>query len=50
MVPEAIAPITDIRSTREYRLHMVKVMIERGLKAVASRLAGKGPEYGVELI
>lgn len=49
-VPEVISPITDIRSTKEYRLHMCKVMLGRGLKAAASRLAGKGPDYGVELI
>jgi CO/xanthine dehydrogenase FAD-binding subunit len=29
-----IAPITDIRSSKEYRLHMVKVMFERGIKEV----------------
>lgn len=50
LVPKIIAPITDIRSTKEYRMHMVCVMLDRGLKAAASRLAGNGPEYGVELI
>jgi CO/xanthine dehydrogenase FAD-binding subunit len=29
-----IAPITDIRSSKEYRMHMIKVMFERGIKAV----------------
>ncbi len=50
LVPKEIAPITDIRSTKEYRMHMVGVMLERGLRAAAGRLEGKGPEYGVELI
>ncbi len=50
LVPKIISPITDIRSTKEYRMHMVCVMLERGLKAAAARLAGEGPEYGEELI
>jgi CO/xanthine dehydrogenase FAD-binding subunit len=50
LVPKIITPITDIRSTKEYRMHMVCVMLERGLKAAVSRLAGNRPEYGVELI
>ncbi len=50
LVPKEIAPITDIRSTKEYRMHMVGVMLERALRAVVSRLEGKGPEYGVEVI
>lgn len=50
LLPKEIAPITDIRATREYRLHMVGVMLSRGLRAAASRLAGEGPEYGTELI
>jgi CO/xanthine dehydrogenase FAD-binding subunit len=50
LVPKIITPITDIRSTKEYRMNMVCVMLERGLKAAASRLEGNGPEYGVELI
>jgi CO/xanthine dehydrogenase FAD-binding subunit len=50
LVPKIITPITDIRSTKEYRMHMVCVMLERGLKAAAARLDGEGPAYGVELI
>lgn len=49
-VPKVIAPITDIRSTKEYRMHMVCVMLERALAAVGARLAGKGPAYREELI
>ena len=50
LVPKIITPITDIRSTKEYRMHMVCVMLERGLKAAAARLEGNGSEYGDELI
>lgn len=50
LLPQEIAPITDIRSTREYRMHMVGVMLERGLRAAAARLAGQGPALGTELI
>jgi len=50
LVPEEIAPITDIRATKEYRLHMVGVMLERGLRAAVARRAGTGPDYGTSLI
>ena len=50
LVPEEIAPITDIRATKEYRMHMVGVMLERGLRAAVARQAGTGPEYGTSLI
>jgi CO/xanthine dehydrogenase FAD-binding subunit len=48
--PQEITPITDIRATKEYRAHMIGVMLERGLRAAVSRLAGAGPEYGTGLI
>jgi CO/xanthine dehydrogenase FAD-binding subunit len=50
LLPAEIAPITDIRATREYRSHMVGVMLKRGLEAAVSRLKGDGPEYGVSII
>jgi CO/xanthine dehydrogenase FAD-binding subunit len=50
LVPQEITPITDIRATKEYRTLMVGVMLERGLRAAAARLAGAGPEYGTSLI
>ena len=50
LLPEEIAPITDIRATKEYRMQMVGVMLERGLRAAAARLAGHGPAYGTSLI
>ena len=50
LVPQEIAPITDIRATKEYRTHMTGVMLERGLRAAVARLAGAGPAYGTSLI
>jgi carbon-monoxide dehydrogenase medium subunit len=50
VIPAVISPITDIRATKEYRLHMCQIMFERGIKAAASRFAGNGPEYGTRLI
>jgi carbon-monoxide dehydrogenase medium subunit len=45
-----IAPITDLRATREYREHMCRVMLERGLAAAATRLCGDGPSYPTRLV
>jgi xanthine dehydrogenase FAD-binding subunit len=50
LLPEETMPITDIRATKEYRLHMTGVMLERGLRAAVARLNGNGPEYGTSLI
>ncbi len=32
MIETVIAPITDVRATKEYRMHMTKVMFERALR------------------
>jgi CO/xanthine dehydrogenase FAD-binding subunit len=50
LIPQEISPITDIRSSKEYRLLMSKVMFERGLNAAVARLSGKGPKTGTSLI
>jgi carbon-monoxide dehydrogenase medium subunit len=50
LVQQEIAPITDIRATKEYRARMVSVMLERALKAAASRREGAEPAYGTDLI
>jgi carbon-monoxide dehydrogenase medium subunit len=50
MVPDEISPITDMRATAEYRTHISKVMVERGLVAAVERLAGHGPAHGTRLI
>ena len=38
MIETVIAPITDVRATKEYRMHMTKVMFERGMKEAIERL------------
>jgi carbon-monoxide dehydrogenase medium subunit len=40
-IPLEINPITDIRSGKEYRIHICKVMLERGLEAVQARQRGE---------
>jgi len=50
IIPEIISPITDIRASKEYRLHMAGVMFERAVRTARSRLLGNGPEYGQCLI
>ena len=40
-----IAPISDIRADRAYRVHMCRVMLERGLRAAVARLEGGGAPY-----
>jgi CO/xanthine dehydrogenase FAD-binding subunit len=50
LIEQEIKPITDIRATKEYRMHMAKIMFERGLNAAISRLNGGGPEFGKSVI
>ncbi len=38
MIETIIAPITDVRATKEYRMHITKVMFERGLNEAIERL------------
>lgn len=45
VVLDEIAPITDLRATREYRERMCLVMLDRALRAASARLAGGGPPY-----
>ena len=37
-IEKVVSPISDVRSSKEYRMHMVKVMFERGLKEALKRL------------
>jgi carbon-monoxide dehydrogenase medium subunit len=50
LIPGEISPITDVRATKEYRMHMCKVMFERAIKAAVERLDGAGPAYGTALV
>lgn len=50
LIEEEIKPITDVRATKEYRMHMAKVMFERGLNAAIKRLNDNGPAYGTSVI
>jgi len=50
LVPEEIAPIDDVRASREYRMRMVEVMLKRALRAAVARRAGEGPDYGTSLV
>lgn len=45
-----VAPITDIRSSEIYRRLMVGVMLKRAVKLAAARLAGRGPDYGINVM
>lgn len=47
---QEVSPIADIRSSKEYRLHMTQVMLGRALEIAVARLFGKGPKYGTENI
>ena len=48
IILEEVSPIADIRSSREYRLHMTQIMLGRALEIAVARLSGKGPKYGTE--
>ena len=45
-----VAPITDIRGSKEYRRLMVGVMLKRALRLAARRLAGRGADYGMNIL
>ncbi len=47
---EDISPISDIRASREYRLHMCRVMVKRALKASVSRMETGKPALNTRLI
>lgn len=50
LVASEISPITDLRASAEYRTHMCRVMLRRGLATAVARLSGKGPPYPAQLI
>lgn len=50
LIDAEIAPITDIRASKEYRLHMAHVMFKRAILAAVQRFNGTGPAYGTPLL
>jgi len=40
IIPSEISPISDIRSSKEYRIHMMKIMFKRGLQKSVALLKG----------
>jgi CO/xanthine dehydrogenase FAD-binding subunit len=46
LIPDEISPITDIRSSKEYRILIAKIMFERGLKLAVARLNGEAAHDG----
>ena len=50
VILQEVSPISDIRSSRDYRLHMTQIMLGRALENSVARLFGKGPKYGTENI
>ncbi|MDA3941621.1 MAG: xanthine dehydrogenase family protein subunit M [Spirochaetia bacterium] len=47
---EAISPISDLRSSKEYRIHMCRIMVKRGLVASVSRMETGLPALSTRLI
>ena len=41
IIATEISPITDIRASKEYRTHMIKIMLERALKEAVALLNGE---------
>jgi carbon-monoxide dehydrogenase medium subunit len=50
LIEKEIKPISDVRASKEYRMHMAKVMYNRGMRAAIGRLNGGGPAYGTSVI
>ncbi len=47
---ESISPISDVRASKEYRMHVSGVLLKRALLVAYARLNGNGPAYGESLI
>lgn len=45
-----VAPITDIRGSEVYRRLMIGVMLERTVELATARLAGRGADYGINVL
>lgn len=47
---KTISPISDVRASKEYRLHASGVLLKRSLLASKARLEGIEPDYGKVLV
>ena len=47
---ESVSPITDIRASKEYRLHMCRIMLEKAVSAAVSRMISSEPALGTRLM
>jgi CO/xanthine dehydrogenase FAD-binding subunit len=45
-----VAPITDIRGSQVYRRLMVGVMLKRAIRLASARRAGRGADYGTNIL
>ncbi len=50
IILKSVSPISDIRSSKEYREKMCIVLLERSLKASLSRMKNGEPSYGTDLL
>ncbi len=50
LIINTISPITDIRASKEYRIHMCQIMFEKAITVSISRMKTSQPEYGKRLI
>ena len=49
-VIDTVSPISDIRASKEYRIHMCRIMFDKAISAAVSRMISSKPEYGTRLI
>ncbi len=50
IIIDKVSPISDIRASKEYRVHMCRIMFDKAVRAAVSRMSSSQPEYGKRLI
>jgi CO/xanthine dehydrogenase FAD-binding subunit len=50
LLSEETSPIADIRAEKEYRVHMLEIMLKRAVKTAVSRMETGKPAYGTKVI